>query len=85
MGGQRTHRLLFAALTVVLAGVLALPAKLSPSPDRSRVAVGFGPSTGTARQGSGSSSAPSPPPRREHAIQTPDDSGPAAASDATSG
>ena len=79
MGGQRTHRLLFVALTVVLAGFLAVPAKLSPSPDRTRVAVAVGPSTWSANHGAGIAPAsPLPPPRREHPIQppaTPADSG----------
>lgn len=73
MGGQRTHRLLFVALSVVLAGFLAVPAKLSPSPDRTRVAVAVGPSTWSGQGGTASPAPPRPlpPPRREHAIQPP--------------
>ena len=71
MGGERTHRLLFVALTIVLAGFLALPAKLVPSPDRTRVAVDAAPSTWTPSQGSLGPSIASPPPRREHPIQAP--------------
>jgi Caspase domain len=79
MGGERTHRLLFAALTLVLAGVLAVPAKLAPSPDRTRIAVGVGPGNLTARRGvnSPSPSAVSTQPRHEHPIQAPAASDPA--------
>ncbi|MEY2447989.1 MAG: hypothetical protein QOH79_1465, partial [Acidimicrobiaceae bacterium] len=71
MGGQRTHRLLFVALTVVLAGFLAIPAKLSPSPDRTRVTAATGPSTLPAHVGAGAAPVPRPLPRREHSIQEP--------------
>ena len=86
MGGQRTHRLLFAALTVVLAGLLAVPAKLSPSPDRTRVAAAVGPSTWSAHHGTaGATVSPPPPPapRREHPIQPPTSSDLLATSDAS--
>jgi hypothetical protein len=78
MGGQRTHRLLFVALTILLAGFLALPAKLAPSPDRTRVAVDSAPSGWTPSQGVRGPTAASPPPRREHPIQAPDSTGEAA-------
>lgn len=73
MRGQRPHRLLFVALTLMLAGFLAVPAKLSPSPDRTRIAVGVGPSTWSNPHGPAAApiSPPPPPPRREHAIQEP--------------
>jgi hypothetical protein len=76
MGGQRTHRLLFVALTIVLAGFLGIAAKLSPSPDRTHVVVAPGPSTLESHRGTPipvvATPAP-PPPRREHAIQPPSD------------
>jgi hypothetical protein len=82
MRGLRTHRLLFVALTLLLAGVLALPAKLSPSPDRTRVAVGVAPSTwSTPPPASATVSPPPPPPRREHPIQPPPASDLSASSD----
>ena len=73
MGGQRTHRLLFAALTLVLAGFLAVPAKLFPSPDRTRVAVDAAPSNLGAHHATSrvSSAPPTPAVRHEHAIQAP--------------
>jgi hypothetical protein len=84
MGGQRTHRLLFAALTLLLAGVLAVPAKLAPSPDRTRIAIAPGPSSWSATRPTASAtvSPPPPPPRREHAIQPPAESDLSAASNA---
>ena len=76
MGGLRTHRLLFAALAVGLAGVLAIPAKLMPSANRTRVAVAFGPSTIGSHPTTSLPAVPSPPPppapRREHPIQAPE-------------
>src|SRR4051794_25160178 len=45
MGGLPARRLLFAALAVALAGALAVPTKLMPSPSVTRVAAAAGPST----------------------------------------
>jgi len=74
MGVQRTYRLLFACLSVVLAGFLAIAVKSAPSPDRTRVASGFGPSAVDPHLAPappmGVSAAP-PPPRREHPLQSP--------------
>ena len=76
MGGQRTHRLLLLALTAVLVGVLAIPASISPYPDRTRVSIEEGPSPVVTRR-TGTPPivvpAPPPPPRQEHAIQPPGD------------
>lgn len=77
MGGKRTHRLLFTSLTIVLAGILAIPAKLAPSPERTRVSV----SADASGLDSHASSPvpvgppPPPPPRLEHPIQAPEASG----------
>lgn len=80
MRGERTHRLLVVALTAVLAGVLAIPAKVAPPPGRTRVAVEDGPSLVIAHPATPApASAPvaPPPPRQEHAIQ-PEPAGPTA-------
>jgi len=85
MVGVRTHRLVFAALTVAFAGMLAIPVKLLPSGGQTRVAVGVGPSTiGTHPSTSLPSLPPAPPPtpRREHPIQAPE---PAPGSDGPAG
>src|SRR5947207_5515158 len=74
MGGQRTHRLFLLALTAVLAGVLAIPAKLAPAPGRTRVASDAGPSPLVASRVPPAPvvvPAPPPPPRQEHALQPP--------------
>jgi hypothetical protein len=72
MRGQRTHRLLFVALTLLLAGFLAVPAKLSPSPDRTRIAAGAGTSTWSPHgPGTAPVIPPPPPPRRERPLQAP--------------
>ena len=75
MGGQRTHRLLFVALTIVLAGLLAVPAKLSPSPDRTRIAVAIGGAAWSPPRAAAPQASPLPPPppptRRERPIQAP--------------
>lgn len=75
MGGQRqrTHRLLLLAMTAVLAGVLAIPAKLAPPPDRTRIAIEDGPSPVAYHPATPVpvTVPPPPPPRHEHAIQPP--------------
>jgi hypothetical protein len=76
MGGQRMHRLLLLAMTAVLAGVLAIPAKLAPPPGRVRVAMEDGPSPVVPHPALPVpvTVAPPPPPlRQEHAIQPPAD------------
>src|SRR5207302_3401514 len=76
MGGKRTHRLLLLALTVALAAVLAIPASLSPPPDRTRISLDGGPSPFVAHPATPLPvvvPAPPPPPRLEHAIQPPTD------------
>jgi hypothetical protein len=85
MGGQRTHRLLFVALTILLAGFLALPAKLAPSPDRTRVAIDTAPSTWTPSHAVRGPTLVTPPPRREHPIQAPETAGGPAVADPSSG
>jgi hypothetical protein len=74
MGGERTHRLMFAALSVVFAAVMLVPAKLAPPRDRTRIATGEGPSLFT-RQPPAPVIAPTPPPPPpvERPIQAPDD------------
>ena len=76
MGGQHAHRLLLVALSMVLAGLLALPAKLAPPPGVERVATAVGP-TPVARHPATATPIvvtppPPPPPRLEHPIQPPD-------------
>jgi hypothetical protein len=73
MGGQRTHRLLLLALTAVLAGVMAIPAKLAPPPGRTRVAIADGPSPVVYHPAVPVTvTVPPPPPlRQEHAIEPP--------------
>ena len=82
MGGQRAHRLLLVALSMVLAGVLALPAKLAPPPGVERVATAVGPTPVVDHPVAAApivvrTPPPPPPPRQEHAIQLPDGFGPA--------
>ncbi|MEY2430970.1 MAG: hypothetical protein QOC92_695, partial [Acidimicrobiaceae bacterium] len=69
MGGQRTYRLLFVALAIVLAGSVAVP----PRSDRTRVSIASGPSTLGIHPGGSVPVAPPPPPppRVEHPIQPP--------------
>jgi len=83
MGRERTHRLLFAALSILLAGLLAAAAKVSPSPDRTRLEVGMGPGPPAAEPVRGPvyvAKAPLPPapPPAERPIQQPDDGTPTA-------
>src|SRR5881628_3259650 len=76
MGRERTHRLLFASLSIVLAGFLAIGAKLSPPPDRTRVEAGAGPSTSGAAVAPVHIAPATPvvaPPRAERPIQPPDE------------
>ena len=76
MGGLRTHRLLLIATTALLAGVLAIPAKLAPAPGRTRVSLDGGPSTMVVHPQTPLPAvvpAPPPPPRHEHAMQPPPD------------
>ena len=82
MGGQRANRLLLVALSMVLAGVLALPAKLAPAPGVERVATAVGPTPAAhhpevAAPVVVTPPPPPPPPRQEHAIQPPDGFAPA--------
>jgi len=76
MGGQHAHRLLLVALSMVLAGVLALPAKLAPPPGVERVATAVGPTPVVYHPATATpvvvTPPPPPPPRQEHAIQPPD-------------
>jgi hypothetical protein len=76
MGGQNAHRLLLVALSMVLAGVLALPAKLAPPPGVERVATAVGPTPVGSHPATATPVVvrppPPPPPRQEHAIQPPD-------------
>src|SRR3954469_19266136 len=72
MGGDRAHRLLFIALSICLAGFLAVAAKVAPSPDRTHLTVGIGPRVAEPQRGP--ISAPvqvpvAPPPRAERPIQ----------------
>jgi hypothetical protein len=74
MGGQHAHRLLLVALSAVLAGVLAIPAKLAPPPGSVRVATSVGPAPLVRHPAVASPvvvTPPPPPPRQEHAIQPP--------------
>ena len=77
MGGQRANRLLLVALSMVLAGVLALPAKLAPTPGHVRVATAVGPTPVVRHPVSAApvvvTTPPPPPPRQEHPIQPPPD------------
>jgi hypothetical protein len=77
MRGLRPHRLLFVALTLLLAGFLAVPAKLAPSPDRTRIAIGTGPSAWSRPEGSTAPTLPppAPAPRQEHPIQPAEETG----------
>lgn len=75
MGGQRTHRLVFVALALLFAGLLAVPAKLAPSPERTRIAAGEGPSL-FGRHDASTQPIVLPPPApvvQERPLQAPDD------------
>jgi hypothetical protein len=70
VSGRSAH-----APLVALAGALAIPAKLSPNPDRTRVAVGGGQSVFSEPPPSPPLvTPPPPPPPFERPIQAPDDS-----------
>jgi hypothetical protein len=76
MGGQHAHRLLLVALSAVLAGVLAIPAKIAPPPGRVRVATGVGPGPVVHHPAVATPvvvTPPPPPSRPEHPIQPPPD------------
>jgi len=84
MGGQHAHRLLLVALSMLLAGVLALPAKLAPAPGVERVATAVGPTPAVSHPVAATpvvvTTPPPPPPRQEHAIQPPEGFTPSASS-----
>jgi hypothetical protein len=76
MGGERAHRLLVVALSICLAGFLAVAAKVAPSPDRTHLQVGMG-TTRFAEPPRGPAFVPppavaAPAPRAERPIQAPD-------------